>query len=308
MEPVEHFVEDEPVYRSVAMLLEDEEDAILVPNFDHDPPSCSKKGSGEAWPAFMVQSQESALCGAASWSAPSSSVEHTHALPAQLVQSPAVSRGSSSHTTQSWRQQPEETSWRQEEGTAEEGDEDTEEAAGEDLDDLLRTLAHLRVENAELQAANVEMEEGLQQLDSVNEAIEATLRPAAPAAPRRASYGALSSTRPQVAALSGARPKEQAPELTNSKRPRSFTSELAAEPLHPCKQQSDAHGVPQGSCVSVGQLRELIDSQRRVREQLQQQTRENAALLSSLQQTNIELRRQLKLLQDEWAAVEAESS
>ena len=41
--------------------------------------------------------------------------------------------------------------------------------------------------------------------------------------------------------------KPQVPEiltLSQNKRPRSFTSDVAVEPLHPSKQQSDSHGMP----------------------------------------------------------------
>eukprot|EP00326_Haptolina_ericina_P039203 CAMPEP_0181244684 /NCGR_PEP_ID=MMETSP1096-20121128/42997_1 /TAXON_ID=156174 ORGANISM="Chrysochromulina ericina, Strain CCMP281" /NCGR_SAMPLE_ID=MMETSP1096 /ASSEMBLY_ACC=CAM_ASM_000453 /LENGTH=134 /DNA_ID=CAMNT_0023341261 /DNA_START=30 /DNA_END=434 /DNA_ORIENTATION=- len=89
------------------------------------------------------------------------------------------------------------------------------------------------------------------------------------------------------------------PELNVSKRPRSFTSEYATEPLHPHKQQSDPHGMAVQGGISAGQIRQLIQTQRRLRMQLHQQSDANARQLIALQQTNLERRQQLERLREQ---------
>lgn len=163
------------------------------------------------------------------------------------------------------------------------------EPGDEDMDALLRTWAELRVGNAQLEAECSHTADALQQLGDVNEAMSATLRPGQrPAASGRLAAG---QRRPSGGGQTyGSSIPPPVPELSMAKRPRSFTSEVAAEPLHPHKQQSDRDGRPQSGPLTAEQLREQIDDQRRLREQLQKQVHENAEQLSALAKTNAELR------------------
>ena len=194
---------------------------------------------------------------------------------------------------------------------------DTEVAA----DDLLHKLARLQVSNSRLQTECTEMKAHLVDLVSINEGIRSVVAHggaaqggASPlgsvtdtlsASERRpaASYAAVLSLDTSTAVHPLITTRLPTPEIAHTKRPRSFTSELAAEPLHPHKQQIDGRGVPQRGDVSVARLRELIAIQRGRREELLQQMQENATVLGTLQQMNAVLREQLAALQEEMTRV-----
>merc|ERR1711988_566203 len=88
-------------------------------------------------------------------------------------------------------------------------------------------------------------------------------------------------------------------DLAAGKRPRSFTSELAAEPLHPSKQSLasvDSHGPARSSPTMVQarimELRSLIATERKERQALLDAMEANSRLLQELQADNKELMRQ----------------
>ena len=124
------------------------------------------------------------------------------------------------------------------------------------------------------------MAESLVQLTAMNRAISSTLEGARshahglPPTSMEHTAGATATSGEMGGASApwgqprlGGQPRPHAavapPELNVSKRPRSFTSEYATEPLHPHKQQSDPHGMAVQGGISARQIRQLIQTQRR---------------------------------------------
>jgi len=96
-------------------------------------------------------------------------------------------------------------------------------------------------------------------------------------------------------ALAVALSPQQSMGLSNGKRARSFTHELASEPLHASKQASEAlsRGDPSAERLRVEQLRGMIAAEQREREALLQAFRANESMLQELQAANAKLVEQL---------------
>lgn len=188
----------------------------------------------------------------------------------------------------------------------------------DDLDDLLRTWAKLRVENSQLQDQCEQASLGVRQMDLLNSSLAAALHggaagagagasaasgsggsgsegPSSPGTIEGPSAALLSSLATARVSLTPA--SLTVPELT-AKRPRSFTSEVAAEPLHPHKHGSTTSppALHSGQ-VSIEHLRELIHCERLTHARLIGQVEKNAAHLATLQKKHGELKEELRELQ-----------